>query len=99
MREFMVEMDLPSVLTHTFMTLIPQQRQWVSDMFSQQKLVSYALAENRRKIWASFSIENEQALREELKEMPLAQFLHFRFYSLEFNEHIAYNQLPFISLN
>ncbi len=74
-RTFMVEFELPEVLTDEFMSLIPEQRYVINKMMADGQLKSYSLALDRSMLWAVFDADSEFQVLELIAQMPLSDFM------------------------
>lgn len=93
----MVESELPE-LSPEFLQLLPQHRRIVDLLFSEGKLLMYAVDEERKKWWCSVKADNEYDAWEILGRMPLIKLLKPTIFSLMFyngQEQV----MPGISLN
>lgn len=80
----MVDFTLPSEMTEHFVSCIPKQRSVVSRLFSEGKLLSYALSVEHQKLWAVFSVDSESELMELLQALPLTPYMEVRICELTF---------------
>ncbi len=74
-RQYMVEFELPEVITQEFMELIPAQREVVERLMLEGKMHSYALASDQTMAWAIIEADSEFTAMEILTELPLCEFL------------------------
>jgi len=74
-RSFMVEFELPEILTDDFMSLIPEQRYVINKMMADGKLKSYSLASDRSVLWAVFDADSEFEVLEMIAQMPLCDYM------------------------
>ena len=74
-RSFMVEFELPEILTDEFMSLIPDQRYLINKMMAEGTLKSYSLALDRSRAWAILDAGSEFDVMELLAQMPLIDFM------------------------
>ncbi len=74
-KQFMVEFDVPQMMTEEMARLIPAHRNYINFLLAEGKLKSYALAADRSGLWAIFVAENEFEVLEMIAKMPLADFL------------------------
>lgn len=97
MAVFIVESDIPE-LTPEFMRLIPQHMQVVQRLFSEEKILTYAVSEDRTRWWCHIEAEDEMEVMEILGQMPIMPFMRPQIHGL-----MIYNTaelgLPKISLN
>ncbi len=97
MAVFIVESDIPE-LTPEFMQLIPEHMQVVQRLFSEEKILTYAVSEDRTRWWCHIEAEDEMEVMEILGQMPIMPFMRPQIHGL-----MIYNTaeigLPKISLN
>jgi hypothetical protein len=98
MSQFMVEIALSEIMTEEFTKKIPAQRQKVNEMMEQGVLMSYALAEDRSKLWCVVKADNEYEVMSIVSEFPLVDYMNFVISELMFNNMVAL-RLPLFSLN
>ncbi|MFN4253503.1 MAG: muconolactone Delta-isomerase family protein [Saprospiraceae bacterium] len=82
--QYMVDFTLPDHLSNDFIGTIPQQRNVVSRLFSEGKLLNYALSLENSKLWAIFSAESEADLMEMISDLPLSRYMKVRISELTF---------------
>jgi muconolactone delta-isomerase len=97
MAVFMVESTLPP-LTQEFASLIPEHREVVNKLFTQGKLMMYAVSDDRAQWWCCVNAEDEFQVMEILAEMPIMPYLKPEIKDLMFYNGIE-QVLPPISLN
>lgn len=56
--QYMVDFSLPATLDQEFINLIPSQRTIVNRLFTEGKLVNYALSLENSKLWAVFNADS-----------------------------------------
>jgi muconolactone delta-isomerase len=83
-QQFMVDFTLPTDMTEQFVSCIPKQRSVVSKLFSEGKLLSYALSVEHQKLWAVFSVASESELMELLQTLPLTPYMKVHICELTF---------------
>ena len=71
----MVEFELPEKFSQEFISLIPSQKEKVSQLFNQGALKSYSLANDRSVLWAVFIATSEFEVLELIAELPLAAYM------------------------
>ncbi|HEV7347481.1 muconolactone Delta-isomerase family protein [Telluribacter sp.] len=98
MSQFMVEIALSEVMTEEFTQKIPAQRQKVNEMMEQGVLMSYALTEDRSKLWCVVKADSEYEVMTIMSEFPLVDYMDFIISELMFNNMVAL-RLPLFSLN
>ena len=94
---FMVEFELPPVLTEEFIRLIPRQREYVNYLMAEGKIQSYSLAVDRSRLWVVFSAETEFEVLETVSQFPLHEYLIPKVSELAF--HNSHSQVLQFSLN
>lgn len=97
MAVFIVESDIPE-LTPEFMRLIPEHMQVVQRLFSEEKILTYAVSEDRIRWWCHIEAEDEMEVMEILGQMPIMPYLRPKIHDLLFY-NTAEIGLPKISLN
>ncbi|MEX1189521.1 MAG: muconolactone Delta-isomerase family protein [Bacteroidia bacterium] len=98
MNQYLVDLDLPLELNEEFILLVPEQRQQIDELMANGIILSYALAADRSKVWATINAETVEEVQEILHTMPLIHFMEPTIYELEFYNATG-NGLPAISLN
>lgn len=98
MNQYLVDFDLPEELDEEFMALIPEQRTQIDELMSSGIVLSYALAFDRSKVWATVNAESMEEVEEIINTMPLNHLMEAVVYELEFYTATG-NGLPAISLN
>lgn len=97
MAVFIVESDIPE-LTPAFMQLIPEHMQVVQRLFSEEKILLYAVSEDRTRWWCHIEAEDEVEVMEILGQMPIMPYMRPKIHDLMFY-NTAELGLPKISLN
>jgi hypothetical protein len=97
MAVFIVESDLPE-LTPAFMALIPAHMEVVQRLFAEEKILTYAVSEDRTRWWCHIEAETEEEVMEILGQMPIMPYLRPKIHDLLFY-NTAEIGLPKISLN
>lgn len=82
---FMVEFDLPELLTPEFVALIPAQRDLVNQWLAKGEIKGYSLSMDRSKLWVVFVSESEFVVLEKISEMPLSDYLEPEIRELAFH--------------
>ena len=98
MNQFMVEVKLPESMTQEFMLLIPQQREFIDEMFNSGVISNYTLAMDRSKLWVTFVAQNVREVRQILDDFPIAEHIEYTIHQLAFSNS-ASAIIPEISLN
>ncbi len=96
--QYMVNFTMPDVLSETFLSLIPQQRNLINRYFQEGKLVNYALSLENSKIWAVFRAENEMEVLEWVADLPLSEYMDIEVNNLTFFNAMQ-PKVPEFSLN
>lgn len=94
----MVDFTLPDSLGDDFISTIPQQRKAVGRLFTEGKLLNYALSLEKSKLWAVFSAGSEADLMEMICSLPLSRFMRVRISELTFY-NAAHAFTPAFSVN
>lgn len=97
LKQYMVEFDVPQPITEDFLSMIPEQRASLDDLFASGKLLSYTVAADRSRVWAVMIAESESELLAYIDELPMTPYMDF-----DYNELMFYNTvhlLPAMSLN
>ena len=74
-RAYMIEFDLPTVLTEEFLALIPKQRYVINKMLIEGQLKAYSLALDRSKLWAVIAATSDFEVMEIISQMPLSDYM------------------------
>ena len=99
MFQYMVEITLPRSINQDFMDKIPAQRARVTKMMRENKLLTYTLAADRSRLWATFMAGSEQEVMDLLATFPLIGYMRkVEVHALMFNEISAHTR-PQFSLN
>lgn len=98
MKNYMVDIRLPDVLSEEFLATIPRQRATVNKLMEERIILSYSLAMDRSKLWTVIRAESESDVFDVLSEFPLIGWMRFDIYELAFNE-TAFRKMGYMSLN
>ncbi|MEL6591404.1 MAG: muconolactone Delta-isomerase family protein [Bacteroidota bacterium] len=98
MNQYMVEIDLPALMTQQFMSLVPSQRAMVNELMSEGRIDSYTLSLDRRRLWVIFIAETESEVNEALDGFPIMPYCSAEVSELMFHNTMT-RELPVISLN
>ncbi len=98
MAEFMVEFDLPVPFTETFVERIPEQRMMVDEFMNAGKIISFALSEDRSRLWMVLHADNDFEVLDIINEFPLIEEMPYTITELMFN-HAGAFKVPAFSLN
>ena len=82
---FMVEFDLPEMLTPEFVSLIPAQRNLVNQWLADGEIKGYSLSMDRSRLWVIFVGQSEFEIMEKISEMPLTDYLEPEIRELAFH--------------
>lgn len=94
--QYMVEFRVP-FFTEDMLKLIPEQKEVLKALFSEDKLISYSIALDRTKVWGLFLAEDEESLEESLHRLPLTIFMEYDYKALMV--HNSVHLIPTMSLN
>jgi len=98
MSQYMVEIQLPAVMSEAFTAKIPAQRKKINEMMEQGRMMSYALSDDYAKLWCVVKAESEFEVMSLVSEFPLIDFMDPKISKLMFNNVVAL-RLPMFSLN
>lgn len=98
LNQYIIELDLPPVLSPEFTALIPAQRAKVNELMHNGDIRSYALAIDRARLWVVMIAKDELHLRELLAGFPIIDFCQFTITELLFHD-MASHELPRMSMN
>lgn len=73
--QFMVDFTLPEVMTDEFISLIPNQRASINELFEEGVLINYALSLEKSKLWAIVTANSEMEVMEYIATLPLSRFM------------------------
>jgi hypothetical protein len=96
--QYMVEIGLPAFLSQAFVELIPQQREFINEMFDKGIITGYSLALDRSKVWVTFAATNAVEVEKVIKRFPVYHYIEYKVRELAFHES-ANTVIPAISLN
>lgn len=91
MKQYMIESDLPDVLSPEFIALIPEHRMMVDEMLRSGRLRTYTLSMDRSKLWAIVYAESELEALASMSELPL--FPYFETYVHELMFHNSASEM------
>lgn len=74
-RTYMVEFELPEELDTEFLSLIPNQRQFIDELLAKGRIRSYSLAIDRSTLWMVVDALSEFEVMELISQMPLADHM------------------------
>jgi muconolactone delta-isomerase len=94
----MITADLPHTFTEEMLMLIPEQREYVNQLFSDGKLSLYSLNESRTKLWIVVLATDESVLADVLDQFPMKDYMEISYEPLLFHNTSA-NMLLSYGLN
>lgn len=98
MSHFMVEIELPAVLSDEFINTIPYQREHINQLMTRKVVASYSLDIHRSKVWVTVIGNDETFANDIISGFPLARFMSWTIYELAFYNSVALT-FPDISVN
>ena len=96
-KQYMVEFDVYYQIDGDFEAKIPSQRNAISLLFEQGKLLSYSLSKERTKLWGVFLVSSESELIQLIEKLPLTPYMDYDYSELLF--HNGLSLIPSMSLN
>ncbi|MEH0156588.1 hypothetical protein V6R21_20735 [Limibacter armeniacum] len=96
--QFMVEAEMPEVFSDEILDMIPNEITRMNDLMSDNVVSSYTLSGDRKRLWVTLDVENEEKAREVMDGFSLADHMHYEIYELAFLE-TAPMRMPAFSLN
>jgi muconolactone delta-isomerase len=85
MKQFMVEIELPDVLSEDFISLIPKQKRQVDSLMTEGKVYLYSLSFDRSRLWVGISAANEVEVWNILYTFPLIEYMNIDIHELAFH--------------
>jgi homogentisate 1,2-dioxygenase len=73
MGAFLFQLELPE-FDESLFAVIPVHRALINKLFSEGRILSYSVADNRSMIWCVINAEDEQEAMELVLKFPLYQF-------------------------
>ncbi len=98
MSQYMVEIRLPDPFPEDFIARIPEQRQVINDLLAAERLHSYSLSIDRKRLWCIVNADNEFGVVETLGEFPLIDYMSYTITELMFHNGIVL-KVPAFSIN
>lgn len=98
MKQYMVDVELPGVLSEEFVSLIPTQRDQVNKLMAEGKINSYTLSMDRSRLWIILSAKSDTEVFRILSTFPLRRYMDAKIFELAFHNTTT-AQFPQISLN
>ena len=93
----MVEFVLEE-FTEAFLRKVPLQRQKINELMEEGKILSYALAGDRSKLWCVVKASDEFEVMGIVSDFPLIDYMTPHISELMFNNIVAL-RIPLMSLN
>jgi hypothetical protein len=97
MDQFLVEIFLPE-MTADFVSLIPEQRTYISNCMTKGSIQSYSLSMDRSKLWVIFNTRSEPEMERLLQRFPIFEWISYEAYPLMMHQTMEM-RMPAISLN
>lgn len=98
MPAFLFELELPP-FDEALVSRIPEHRERINTLFSEGRILSYSVAEDRSRIWCIVEADGQQDAMKMVTSFPLQEFfVDISYYPLLFHQHQP-TSLPGISLN
>jgi len=98
MPSYLFQLELP-LMTDEMMNVIPRQREYINNLFSEGKMFSYSVSNHSNMIWCVVDCDNESAAMEMIYRLPLyPYFTDIACHPLLFHNTQA-APLPGLSLN
>ena len=98
LRQFMVEIKLPEILTEEFISLIPEQRLKINSLMDAGVILCYTLNQERTILWTVIVAKSDLAVMDILAQFPMIAFMKPEINELTFH-HQSSLVMPSISLN
>jgi hypothetical protein len=98
LRQFMVEIKLPEMLTEEFISLIPEQRMKINSLMDAGVILCYTLNQERSRLWTVIVAKSDLAVMDILAQFPMISFMKPEINELTFH-HQSSLVMPSISLN
>ncbi len=95
---YMVEFEIAEPYSPSFMAKIPMQKTVVDELMEDGKIISYALSENRERLWMIVAAENDFEVLDIINEFPMINDMTYSITHLMFNHAGAFH-VPAFSLN
>ncbi|MES2593510.1 MAG: muconolactone Delta-isomerase family protein [Bacteroidota bacterium] len=98
MNTYMVSIQLPDELTEDFISLIPKQREMIDELMNEGKILQYALAIDRSKLWITLSADSKKDVLVIISAFPLIDYMKPNVFELAFYNSIS-TELPKLIMN
>lgn len=89
MSAYLFEIELQAI-TEELSNMIPEHREHIAQLFSQGRLFSYSVSQNRKMVWCVVNAEDEQEAMEMVARFPLYKF----FTDVSCHPLLFHNTLP-----
>ncbi|WP_276131801.1 muconolactone Delta-isomerase family protein [Polluticoccus soli] len=89
MSAYLFEIELQTI-TEELSNMIPEHREHIAQLFSQGRLFSYSVSQNRKMVWCVVNAEDEQEAMEMVARFPLYKF----FTDVSCHPLLFHNTLP-----
>jgi hypothetical protein len=86
MNSYMVDIDLPELLSNEFIKLIPKQRSFVKKMMSEGVISNYSLSFDRKKLWVVINADTPLEAKTIVESFPIYNHIKYKINSLLFHE-------------
>lgn len=93
----MVDFDIPTPFTPSMSHTLVKQRERVSELFFEGKIISYCVNSERTKLWVIVVCETEFELLDLIVSLPMTKFMSYHYDEIMFLEMAAV--IPDMSLN
>lgn len=95
-KQYMVDFSVPP-LTEDLMELVPEQRDYLENFFTQGKLLSYSFSLDQTKLWAVMMAASESELILLIDKLPMTPYMDYNYHELML--HNTVHLMPSMSLN
>ncbi len=99
MSQYMIEIDLPEVLSEEFMSLVPAQIEKINELMTQRVLSSYTLNAERTRLWTTLEADSETDAIAILSSFPIYHWIEYTIHELMFHQESSAFLIPRFSLN
>jgi muconolactone delta-isomerase len=89
MQQYMITANLPEDFSPELLMLIPKQREYVNQLFSEGKLSLYSLNEAKSKLWIAIHAIDEEELTDIIAKFPLIKYMDINYEALMFHNTSA----------
>jgi len=81
---FQVHIKLPDIFTKRFASLIPAQRERVTQLMEARVILNYALDMDRANLWITMQARNQTEIMDILSTFPIIKFVKVEIFELAF---------------